>query len=111
MSNKANSASRLVKIFKGARKPDAYLYVDFTDELSRVPEALLSQFGDTIEVLSLKLSADRELARADAAEVLAQIERTGFYLQLPPPEGTVVIPPQADVEAMPTDTAADDGHS
>lgn len=95
--------SRLVKIFKGARKPDAYLYVDFVDELSRVPEALLSQFGETTEVLSLKLTARRQLARADAAEVLAQIESAGFYLQLPPPEGSVVIPPE-----QPVDRAADE---
>lgn len=94
-------ASRLVKIFKGLRKPDAYLYVDFAEELSRVPEALLTQFGETTEVLSLKLTAERELARADAKEVLAQIEQTGFYLQLPPPQGSVVIPPQTDIEPSP----------
>jgi uncharacterized protein YcgL (UPF0745 family) len=95
MSQTQHSATRLVKVFKGTRKPDAYLYVDFADELSRVPDALLSQFGETTEVLSLKLTAQRQLARADAAEVLSQIESVGFYLQLPPPEGTVVIPPQA----------------
>ena len=88
--------TRLVKIFKGARKPGAYLYVDFVEALTRVPEELLMQFGETVEVLSLKLSPDRKLARADANEVLTQIEVAGFYLQLPPPEGEVVIPPPAD---------------
>ena len=94
MSNSATPASRLVKVFKGARKPDAYLFVDFAEELKRVPEALLAQFGDISEVMSLKLTAQREMARADAAEVLQQIETAGFYLQLPPPEGEVLIPPQ-----------------
>jgi uncharacterized protein YcgL (UPF0745 family) len=88
--------TRLVKIFKGERKPGAYLYVDFAELLSRVPEALLVQFGETSEVLSLKLSPDRKLARANASEVLTQIEAVGFYLQLPPPEGEVVLPPQHD---------------
>ncbi len=107
MSKTQPPASRLVKIFKGVRKPDAYLYVDFVDELSAVPEALLVQFGETTEVLSLKLSPERELARADAAEVLKQIEQSGFYLQLPPPEGSVVIPPQAKTEQ----TSGNDGQS
>lgn len=94
MSSPDTPASRLVKVFKGARKPDAYLFVDFAEELQRVPEALLTQFGEISEVMSLKLTAQRELARANAVEVLEQIELTGFYLQLPPPEGEVVIPPQ-----------------
>jgi uncharacterized protein YcgL (UPF0745 family) len=88
--------SRLVKVFKGDRKPGAYLYVDFADALERVPEALLVQFGETVEVLSLKLTADRNLPRADAQDVLTQIEVAGFYLQLPPPEGEVTLPPQPD---------------
>ena len=78
--------TRLVKVYKGARKPDSYLYVDFSEELARVPEALLNQFGDMVEVMSLKLDADRRLARADAGEVLEQIDSNGFYLQLQPPD-------------------------
>jgi len=84
--------TRLVRIYKGARKPDAYLYVDFSDELARVPEALLNQLGDMVEVMSLKLNADRRLARADAGEVLEQIESNGFYLQLPPPDSEYMRP-------------------
>lgn len=89
--------TRLVKVFKGDRKPGAFLYVDFTDALDGVPEALLVQFGETTEVLSLQLTPDRKLARADAGDVLAQIEATGFYLQLPPAEGELVLPPQSDI--------------
>lgn len=88
--------TRLVKVFKGDRKPGAYLYVDFTAALSQVPEALLVQFGETTEVLSLQLTPDRVLARADAHEVLTQIDAAGFYLQLPPAEGEMVLPPQSD---------------
>ena len=82
----------LVKVYKGSRKADTYLYVDFAEELSRVPEALLAQFGETEEVLALKLTAERKLARANAADVLAQIEAAGFYLQLPPPPETASDP-------------------
>ena len=105
MSNPDSSPSRLVKVFKGARKPDAYLFVDFVEELSRVPEALLTQLGDISEVMSLKLTAQRELARADAAEVLQQIAVSGFYLQLPPPEGEIVIPPQQSTSAAASKTS------
>ena len=82
--------TRLVKVFKGSRKADTYLYVDFAEELSRVPAALLEQLGETTEVLALKLSRERKLARADAAEVLSQIESAGFYLQLPPPDDALL---------------------
>ena len=76
--------SRLVRVYKGSKKPDTYLYVDYVEALSRVPDALLAQFGEATEVLSLKLEDGRRLARADAAEVLKQIASAGFYLQLPP---------------------------
>jgi hypothetical protein len=76
--------SRLVRVYKGSKKPDTYIYVDYADALSRVPQALLDQFGEAEQVLSLKLETGRRLARADAAEVLAQIAEVGFYLQMPP---------------------------
>ena len=40
-----NGAPRLVKVYKTRRKPDMYLYVDFAEDLGRVPESLLEQFG------------------------------------------------------------------
>ena len=61
-----------------------YLYVDADEDLARVPEALLKNFGRPVAVLSLPLTQDRQLARADAAAVLRSIEDSGFYLQMPP---------------------------
>lgn len=78
---------RLVKVYKTRRKADLYLYVDFKEDLSRVPDELLAQFGRPELALSLTLSSARRLARADAAEVLSQIQSTGYYLQLPPSDG------------------------
>ncbi len=82
--------SRLVKIYKSPRKQDMYLYVDYTEALTRVPQALLDRFGEPQETLSLELTAQRSLARANAEQVLEQIESTGYYLQLPPGEPPVV---------------------
>jgi hypothetical protein len=70
-----------------------YLYVDFGEDLARVPQALLDRFGNPVPVLTLKLSAERKLARAEAAVVLAQIESAGFYLQMPPPPDLQSPPP------------------
>jgi uncharacterized protein YcgL (UPF0745 family) len=75
---------RLCQVFRSPRKEQTYLYVDQARGLEDVPETLLAQFGEPEQVMTLMLSAQRKLARADAAEVLAQIEQQGFYLQLPP---------------------------
>jgi uncharacterized protein YcgL (UPF0745 family) len=75
---------RIVAVYKGARKPEAYLYVDKARGLADVPEELLSQLGDTEVVMTLLLEPGHKLARASAAEVLATIEEQGFFLQMPP---------------------------
>ena len=75
---------RLVQIFRGRRKPEAYLYVDKAQGLAEVPQPLLTQFGEAESVMTLMLETSRKLARADAAEVLRKIEEQGYYLQLPP---------------------------
>ena len=36
---------RLVKVYKTRRKVDLYLYVDFEEDLGRVPDELLERFG------------------------------------------------------------------
>ena len=83
------SAARLVKVYKTPRKQDMYLYVDFKEDLTRVPETLLEQFGALELALSLKLSASRQLAAANAVDVLQGIETSGYYLQMPPTDGGV----------------------
>jgi uncharacterized protein YcgL (UPF0745 family) len=75
---------RLVEIYRGTRKPGAYLYVDKARGLTDVPAALLGQFGEPEPVMTLLLDARRKLARADATQVLATIEEQGYYLQMPP---------------------------
>ena len=75
---------RFVRVYRSARKAEMYLYVDAGVDLGRVPDALLERFGRPVEALSLMLSPDRPLARADAGRVLEQIETEGFYLQMPP---------------------------
>jgi uncharacterized protein YcgL (UPF0745 family) len=78
------SSMMLVQVYKAAKKEETYLYVRMQRGLEDVPEELLSQFGEMSPVLSLKLTPDKKLARANAQDVLAAIEASGFYLQLPP---------------------------
>ena len=61
-----------------------YLFVKKQEGLSRVPEVLLKQFGKPEPIMLLHLDGNRKLARADAAQVVADIGEKGFYLQMPP---------------------------
>ena len=71
-------------IYKGSRKPDAYLYIQREGDFSQVPESLLDLMGSLQLVISLDVTADSTLAQARAKEVLQQLRDQGFYLQLPP---------------------------
>lgn len=76
---------RICSIFKSPRKNEMYLYVDKKEGLDRVPDELLSIFGDPVLVFDLLLTTQRKLAREDVAQVLANIEQQGYHLQMPPP--------------------------
>lgn len=78
----------LCDVYKSKRKNEAYLYVSRQDALTRIPEALLESFGTPVLALTMMLSADKKLARAEASKVLEAIAEQGFYLQMPPPEET-----------------------
>lgn len=82
--------ARLTSIYRSTREEGLYLYVDKTENLSRVPEALLKQFGKPKLAMTLSLHKDRKLARADVSKVLEAIETQGFYLQLPPLKETLL---------------------
>ena len=86
----------LCEIYKSLKHDEMYLYVDRREGFARVPEALLNSIGKTAKVITLPLTPDRKLARADAAKVLAEIAEKGFYLQMPPrPEERIDAPMQA----------------
>jgi len=74
-------------VFRARRNADTYLYVDHQEGFARVPPALLETLGGTERVLTFALQPGRRMAQADAAEVLAAIQRQGWYLQLPPVPG------------------------
>lgn len=75
----------LCDVYKSRKMDEAYLYVSRKDGLSRVPETLLATFGKPELAMTLMLSAEKKLARAEASRVLEKMDEQGFYLQLPPP--------------------------
>ena len=70
-------------VYKGSRKPDAYLYIQRKGDFSQVPESLLGLMGTLQLVISFDLTDDSTLAQAPVKEVLEQLRDRGFYLQLP----------------------------
>ncbi|GGX82816.1 YcgL domain-containing protein [Litchfieldella qijiaojingensis] len=95
-----SSDKLLCEIFKSPRKDETYLYVDKRRGLVDVPEALLERFGDPQPVMTLILTAEKRLARAKAADVMAAIEDKGYYLQMPPAKDSYLL----DLYRTPTES-------
>ena len=76
--------SVLCTIYKGSRDEELYLYVTKGEDLSQLPEELMSRLGELKVVMTLAISANRKLARVKAETVLEEIKKNGYFLQLPP---------------------------
>ena len=76
---------RICSVYKSPRKNEMYLYVDKREALSRVPEALLVPFGAPQHV-STCCSPRAPTGPRGCRQVLENIEKQGFHLQMPPGE-------------------------
>lgn len=76
----------LCHIYRSRRKEGVYLYLPKSTAFSSLPKDLQTLFGKPELALTLLLTPEKPLARANAAKVLADIAEKGFYLQLPPPQ-------------------------
>lgn len=77
---------QLCTIYKSLKKTDSYLYVEKTDDFSKVPEALMKMFGRPQLVMTIDLDKREKLGIADLEKVKQELVGNGFYLQLPPPK-------------------------
>lgn len=75
-------------IYRSKKKADTYLYVREEGNFSRVPRHLLNLLGQLDLVMTLELTPDRTLARAEPEQVRQQLKTQGYYLQLPPADVT-----------------------
>ena len=71
-------------IYRGKLKPESFLYIESVDDFSRVPEALVTMFGDMDLLMELDLASRSKLANADIDEVKQLLKEQGYYLQMPP---------------------------
>ena len=73
-------------VYKSESKENYYLYVKSEEGLDRVPEELLTQFGEMEKALSFILTESRRLGKEDPLVVMANLQTNGYHLQLPPAE-------------------------
>lgn len=71
-------------VYRSPRKQEMYLYLSGEDAFDKVPQGLLDRFGEPILVIELELSPERQLAREDVNQVMANLGDQGFHLQMPP---------------------------
>jgi len=77
---------RICSIYQSSKKPGMYLYVLKSDALERVPENLLLAFGKPHHAFDLVLTPARTLSREDIHQVLENLDKQGYHLQMPPAE-------------------------
>ena len=72
----------LCHIYRSNLKLDTYLYLLKRDDFSVIPQDLMKVFGEPEYSFSFDLQPERKLAKEDTVEVLANLEKQGFHLQL-----------------------------
>ena len=72
------------KVYRCERKQGAYLYLGDDTDIGALPDAVTQSLQPFVEVMALSLTVDSKLANANAKTVIDDLDRQGFYLQLPP---------------------------
>jgi uncharacterized protein YcgL (UPF0745 family) len=73
-------------VYKSLRKQDTYLYVPAEDDIEALPEALRAALGKLEEVMRLELTPQRKLAHNNARQIIDDLRKQGFHLQVQQPE-------------------------
>ncbi|MBR7887906.1 YcgL domain-containing protein [Marinomonas sp. A79] len=74
----------IVEVFRSSKHDGMYLYVEKKIGLKDIPEDLMSRFGKGVSAMTMLLTPESKLARANAQSVIEGLRDKGFYLQLPP---------------------------
>lgn len=72
------------RVYRAKRQPDLYVYLRNDLEPTDLPETLRARTGPLIEVMPLRIHAERKLARVDVQSVISALLQTGWFIQLPP---------------------------
>ena len=73
-----------VIVYKTSKTENLFLYVNAAEGVERVPEDLLTKFGELEKALSFTLTKDRTLAMEAPEAVRVNLEEKGYHLQMPP---------------------------
>lgn len=92
---------KLSAVYRSPKKIDTFLYVAKRDDFSRVPTALMTQFGQPKFVMMVIASKRDTIAGIDSDKFIKKIEKEGFYLQLPPKVKSLL---EAHLQAQETNT-------
>jgi uncharacterized protein YcgL (UPF0745 family) len=76
----------LISVYRSRKRDEMYLYVPKAAGLAGVPAPLLELFGVPVHVMDIPLKPGRDLARVNGEKLREEIERSGYYLQMPPPK-------------------------
>lgn len=76
----------LISIYRSSKREGMYVFVPRETDPSGLPSSLLTYFGAPVHAMDLVLTPERQLARANAGDVIRAIDEQGFYLQMPPNE-------------------------
>lgn len=68
-------------IYKSRKKEQVFVYCASAEVTDRLPAVLRERLGGLDRVMSLSLSPQRRLAQANAATVLINLRRLGYYVQ------------------------------
>jgi uncharacterized protein YcgL (UPF0745 family) len=75
-------------VYKSLKQFDYFLFVKKEEGFSRLPDGLKQVLGRLEKVMDLELHENRVLAQADVRRVMQQIEERGYFLQMPPRNGS-----------------------
>ena len=78
-------------VYKSLRKADTYVYLAARDDFEIIPGSLRPSLGELAFVREVALTAERKLARGDAAQVRENLQAHGFHLQVPPSQAVLPV--------------------
>ncbi len=93
----------LCTIYKSSKKSQTYLFVNQRDDFSSVPAPLMSMFGTPTLVTVMNLANKEKLALADIDKVKENLNGQGYYLQLPPPQESLLDQHKAEMKLKNSD--------
>lgn len=92
-------------VYASLRKADSYLWLTTRDAFEPLPAELKALLGPLRLALEVDLHPQRRLPHEDTAQVLANLARQGWHLQLPP-SASLATDRELDYRQAPREPAA-----